>query len=169
MTEIQKYRVIDSFAGIEIREYAPHSLVSMETSGNLNQASYNAFGYLAGYISGSNKANQNIAMTAPVIERPRASGFKVSFVMPADMSPQDVPAPASGNLTVEHEQQKTIAAIRFSGMANQALFEEHGRKLLEKLKAKGIQSVGDVFYARYNGPWTPPFLRRNEALVEIKS
>lgn len=169
MTEIQQYRVIDSFAGIEIREYPPHTLVSMDTSGDLNQAGYNAFGYLAGYISGRNQANQNIAMTAPVIERPQASGFKVSFVMPSHMSPEDVPAPASGNLKIEHEAQKLVAAIRFSGMASQSLFEAKGLTLLEKLKARGLKPSGAVFYARYNGPWTPPFLRRNEALVEIQS
>lgn len=169
MTEIQRYRVVDSFSGIEIREYEPHSLVSMETGGDFNQAGYNAFGYLAGYISGRNRENQNIAMTAPVIQKPSANGFKVSFVMPSNMTPEAVPAPSSGMLKVEHEGKQIVAAIRFSGMANQALFEAKGKKLLELIQSKNLKPKGKVFYARYNGPWTPPFLRRNEALVEIEA
>jgi len=167
VTEIQRYRVLDSFSGIEIREYEPHSLVTMQTSGNFNQAGYNAFGYLAGYISGRNQANQSIAMTSPVIQKPESGGYSVSFVMPADMRAEQVPAPIGSNLKIEHESTKRIAAIRFSGMATGELFEEKGQKLLSVLKARSIQPVGEVFFARYNGPWTPPFLRRNEALVEI--
>jgi hypothetical protein len=167
VTEIQRYRVLDSFSGIEIREYEPHTLVTMQTSGNFNQAGSNAFGYLVSYISGRNQANQSIAMTAPVIQKPKAEGYAVSFVMPADMKAEQVPAPIGSSLVVEHESSKRIAAIRFSGMATRELFEGKGQKLLSTLNARGIRPIGDVFYARYNGPWTPPILRRNEALVEI--
>lgn len=167
MTEIQKYRVLDSFKGIEIREYEPHMLVSIKTGGSFNQAGYNAFGYLAGYISGRNKANQNIAMTAPVIQKPVADGYEVSFVMPADMGPGNTPAPESSLLALKHEDSKRIAAIRFSGMASDANFAAHREKLLKVLAERNIDVTGEVFFARYNGPWTPAFARRNEALVEI--
>lgn len=167
MTEIQRYRVLDSFAGVELREYEPHTLVSMKTSGSFNQAGYNAFGYLAGYISGQNRKNQSIAMTAPVIQKPLGQGYEVSFVMPAEMKPSEVPTPVSSNLELHNEPAKKIAAVRFSGMATSELFEAKGAKLLAALKAKGLKPQGEVFFARYNGPWTPPFLRRNEALVEI--
>lgn len=167
MTEIQRYRVLDSFSGIELREYEPHTLVTMRTPGSFNQAGYNAFGYLAGYISGQNRQNRTIAMTAPVIQKPASAGYEVSFVMPADMKPEEVPAPSSSSLKLKHEGPQRVAAIRFSGMASGELFEAKGAKLLEALKSKGIEPKGEVFFARYNGPWTPPFLRRNEALVEI--
>lgn len=167
MTEIQRYRVLDSFSGIELREYEPHTLVTMRTTGSFNQAGYNAFGYLAGYISGQNKQSQTIAMTAPVIQKPLSQGYEVSFVMPAEMKPEDVPSPSSSNLQLQHEGSKKVAALRFSGLASGELFESKGAKLLEVLRSRGIVAKGEVFFARYNGPWTPPFLRRNEALVEI--
>ena len=169
MTEIQRYRVLDTFSGIELREYEPHTLVTMQTTGSFNQAGYNAFGYLAGYISGQNLENRTIAMTAPVIQKPTDQGYAVSFVMPAELQPDEVPGPASSNLKLQHEGSKRVAALRFSGTASGELFESKGAKLIEGLKRKGLQPKGEVFFARYNGPWTPPFLRRNEALVEIAS
>jgi hypothetical protein len=89
--------------------------------------------------------------------------------MPAELKPDEVPGPASSNLKLQHEDSKMVAAFRFSGAASGQLFEAKGAKLLEGLKRKGLQPKGEVFFARYNGPWTPPFLRRNEALVEIAS
>jgi hypothetical protein len=61
-----------------------------------------------------------------------------------------------------------MAAKRFSGMASEELFERKGRKLIEELERAGYKPIGEVSYARYNGPWTPAPLRRNEVLVALE-
>jgi hypothetical protein len=33
----------------------------------------------------------------------------------------------------------------------------------------GIATKGRPFLMRYNDPWTPPFLRRNEVAIEIST
>ena len=167
MTEVQSYRVLKAHKGFEVREYDPHTLVTTWQAGDLGASAYNAFGYLASFIGGNNQKRQPIAMTAPVVQRESGSGFEVSFVMPSDMS--DIPLPTSNTLKIEQFPSSTFAAITFSGFAREALFRAKELKLRELLAAQGYRAIGQPRFARYNGPWTPGPLRRNEVLLEIES
>ena len=165
MTEVQSYRVLKAHKGFEVREYDPHTLVTTWSQGDLGSSAYSAFGYLAGFIGGNNQKRQPIAMTAPVLQRESGDGFEVSFVMPAGMT--DVPAPSSTALRIEHFEKSTFAALSFSGFAREALFRAKEQKLRQLLAEQGFEVVGKPRFARYNGPWTPAPLRRNEVLLEI--
>ena len=166
MAEIQRYQVLETHSGFEVRSYEPHTLVVKPMAGDMGPASYSAFVYLAGYIGGENERGQRIEMTAPVLQQRKGSGFDVSFVMPHDL--KDAPQPIRQGMRVEKVNQKLMAAKRFSGSANDALFEKRAKELIAQAEASGFRVIGDVLYARYNGPWTPPILRRNEVLVEIE-
>jgi hypothetical protein len=165
VTEVQSYRVIKSHKGFEIREYDPHTLVTTWSQGDLGSSAYNAFGYLAGFIGGNNEKREAIAMTAPVLQRESGDGFEVSFVMPAHMT--EVPAPVSSALRIEQFPKSTFAALSFSGFAREALFRAKEQKLRQMLLESGYQVIGRPRFARYNGPWTPGPLRRNEVLLVI--
>jgi len=167
VTEVQRYEVVGKNPGFEIRQYAPHLLVTKSMSGSLSAAGSNAFRYLAGYIGGENADRQQIAMTAPVLQHKQPSGYEVAFVMPDHM--KDAPAPLREGMEVKKVDGVLMAAKRFSGLATDELFERKGKKLLEELRAAGYEPVGEVSYARYNGPWTPAPLRRNEVLVALSA
>jgi len=167
VTEVQRYEVVGKKPGFEIRQYAPHLLVTKSMSGSLSAAGSNAFRYLAGYIGGENEDRQQIAMTAPVLQHKQPSGYEVAFVMPDHM--EDAPAPLREGMEVKKVDGVVMAAKRFSGLATDELFERKGKKLLEELRAAGYEPVGEVSYARYNGPWTPAPLRRNEVLVALSA
>ncbi len=180
MTEVQRYQVLKQHRGFEIRSYPAHSLVTMDMSGDLARAGNSAFGYLASYIGGANANRQSIAMTAPVLERPiyasegiastaTPAGYQVSFVMPAEMGDSQPPAPLSSQLKTERSSGGTFAVRRFSGVANQQHFFDQAEKLLRDLAAEGLKSKGSPIFARYNGPWTPGPLRRNEVLLELEA
>jgi len=166
LTEVQRYEVVSKKPGFEIRQYAPHVLVTKSMSGSLSAAGSNAFRYLAGYIDGENADRQQIAMTAPVLQHKEQSGYEVAFVMPDHMN--DAPAPIREGMAVKKVEGSLMAAKRFSGLASDELFERKGRKLVEELISAGYQPIGEVSYARYNGPWTPAPLRRNEVLVALR-
>lgn len=165
MTEVQRYEVVETLPGFELRSYADHTLVTKPMAGSMSSAAYSAFRYLAGYIGGENQARQQIAMTAPVLQQKTATGFDVSFVMPAEMT--DAPQPVVQGMRVERIKGQLIAAKRFAGAASDDLFERKSQALVSAVKQAGFKVVGEVQYARYNGPWTPPFLRRNEVLVAV--
>ena len=81
---------------------------------------------------------------------------------------RDPPKPRPG-LELRSIESKLMAAIKFSGSASDELFERKAKELVSSLEAAGYRVISEPLYARYNGPWTPPLLRRNEVLVEVES
>lgn len=165
MTEIWRYRVLESNSGFELRDYADHTLVTKPMAGSMGSAAYGAFRYLVNYLGGENQDRTQIAMTAPVVQQKSKAGYDVSFVMPDGM--QDVPKPLGPDMRIEQVPGQLMAAKRFSGSASDELFERKAAELVAAVQKAGFEIVGEVQYARYNGPWTPPILRRNEVLVAV--
>ncbi len=168
MTEKLGYQVIEDLGGFEIRQYPPHILVSTNESGSMSSAGTQAFRRLANYIFGGNSAGRSIAMTAPVLQAPRETGFTTSFVMPASMSMAQLPGTSDQTLTFSEQPGGRFAAVSFSGLASQPLFDSKAKWLKAQLDAKSVQSSGPAIYARYDGPWTPFFLRHNEVLIPLQ-
>jgi hypothetical protein len=168
MTEIQPYTVVREFEGVELRDYPEHVLVEVDAAGDFFTAGNLGFRPLLRYISGDNAARASIAMTAPVIQQPTSQQkHVVSFVLPANLTPADVPAPADGRVRTRVVPAGRVAAMRFSGGSNEQRYEDRASDLLAALRRAGIAPTGDVYFARYDPPWKPGFLKRNEALVAV--
>lgn len=169
MTEQLSYEVVAKLARAEIRRYPEHIRVTTFDSGDMAASGNRSFRRLANYIFGSNEARQSIAMTAPVLQQASEEGFRTSFVMPMAMSFSAMPSTSDQSLKLELAEGGLFGAITFGGLANQKLFGDKSQTLTKFLESEGYQVSGDPIYARYNGPWTPSFLRRNEVLIPIKS
>lgn len=168
MSEQQPYTVVRQHDGFEVRQYPAHMLVQVDVRGGLDAGAGAGFGPLFQYISGGNDGGRSIAMTAPVLQQPRDAGVQtVSFVMPADMDPASTPRPRDPRVRTTAVAPRMVAARRFSGTARASRFADHGTHLLAAVRSAGLEPVGDVYYARFDPPWKPGFLRHNEALVEI--
>ncbi len=167
MTEIQKYEVVEASHGFEIRDYSPFITVSTFESGGVVSTGYSAFGKLAGFIFGGNLESKTIAMTSPVMNVEVHGGFEVSFVMPNDMSIEDMPTPKTGNLKITEHPGAKYAAITFSGAPNDAGFRAKAAKLRKLLLKQNLKTETEPIFARYDGPWTPFFKRRNEVLFAL--
>ncbi len=169
MTEQQSYAVVSSYGAFDVRLYPDHMLVQVDVRGGGGAAGAGAgFGPLFQYISGANATGQSISMTAPVLQQQHSTSAQtVSFVLPAEMSPAGTPAPRDPRVRTKAVGERLVAARRFSGGARTAHFTEQGEKLIAAVRAAGLHPVGDVYYARFDPPWKPGFLRHNEAHVEI--
>ena len=55
-----------------------------------------------------------------------------------------------------------MAAIRYSGFWSQSNYDEHLARLRAAMKAAALTPVGEPVCSRYDAPWAPWFLRRNE-------
>jgi len=62
-----------------------------------------------------------------------------------------------------------MATLRFNGHTTHVRVEKFIQKLKTSLQNQGIQSIGEPVLMRYNSPFTPGFLRRNEVVVEINT
>jgi hypothetical protein len=166
----------------EIRDYAPCIVAEVEVGGTFKKAGNAAFRSLFRYISGDNRLQQKIDMTAPVSQEARsakiamtapvgqhqgADGWVVSFVMPATYTMATIPVPTDPNVSLRQIPARRLAAVRYSGFWSEKKYLLYKSKLELWLKEKGLISVGDPIWARYNPPIMPWFLRRNEILIPI--
>jgi hypothetical protein len=169
VTEQQKYRVVKRLDDLEIREYEACVLMQVTVNGDFTSAGSIAFRPLVNFISGSNDSRQKIAMTAPVIQEPvNNQEHIVSFVLPAGMHPDDVPVPSDARVKMVAQPVHFAAARRFGGGWNENRFHEEGEHLLNAVKAAGLAPIGAIYWARFDPPWKPGFLKRNEAIIKIE-
>lgn len=155
-TEIQPYEVIKVIDSVEIRFYPSATLV--QTSGGNN------FGKLFRYISGSNQAEEKIAMTAPVYMNKDKS--EMAFVMPLDVHQKGAPEPMGENVSLRITEPRYVAAIRYGGYTNTGKEAIHTKRLLKTLEDNSIEVKGAIEYLGYDSPYKF-YNRRNEVMVEI--
>jgi hypothetical protein len=119
---------------------------------------------------------EKIAMTAPVNVEPQsdpAGGmmnsrrWRVQFSMPGEYSMATLPKPRNPAVTLREVPGKRYAVLVFSGLAGEEKVQQKTDELLGWLKAKNRKAIATPQLARYNPPWTLPFMRRNEILVEV--
>ena len=136
---------------------------------------------IADYIFGNNAPKQNVAMTAPVIQQPSekiamtapviqesaGNSWKIRFVMPQSYTMDTLPKPNNDAVKIENIPSKRFAVIQFSGMASEDNLKEHVDALNEFIQGRNLNMLSQPTYAFFNPPWTLPFLRRNEVMVEI--
>lgn len=167
MTEQQRYTVVEQMDDFELRRYEPAVLAEVEVPGGLGSGLTSAFRVLASYIGGRNGNGQKIAMTAPVLEQPEGSASRIAFVMPAGSDLGSMPEPADASVHMRQTSEELVAAQQFSGRWTQSGFARRADELVELVQAHGLTPTGPARYARYDPPWTPWFMRRNEVLVPV--
>lgn len=184
--EEPEYRVVSEHEEYEIRTYEPYLVAETIVSGDFGGSGNQAFRILAGYIFGDNRSAEKMAMTAPVTRQPaddsvkmnmtvpviseraaEAGSYSYQFVMERKYTRDTLPVPNDDRVRIREVPARVLAVRRYSGRWTAGNFERHTETLLEALQRDGIQVVGLPMSAAYNSPFTPPFLRRNEVLVEV--
>ena len=182
--EQAEYRVVKKMSGYEIREYPAHIVAQTTVKGRYQEALNEGFRIVAGYIFGNNSKKQSIAMTAPVIEQGVSSekismtapmlattqgeSHVISFNMPRSYTLQTLPEPGDSRVKIVQLPAKKFAVIKFSWLRTNDIIEKMETKLLKLLLQDKVEVLGRAIYAGYNAPWTPPWMTRNEVMVEIK-
>jgi hypothetical protein len=192
------FSVVKKMGAIEIRQYAPYVVAEVVVNANANDAGNQAFPILAGYIFGKNKGERKMAMTAPVIQStapviqstapatqsPAPStkmemtapvtqaavpgGYLVQFVLPKTVTLATAPEPLDDRVKLREMPAASWAVITYSGTWSQSNFDENLNALRNALKAAGIVTQGEPVLSRYNGPFTPWFMRRNEIWLAVR-
>ena len=183
--EEPKYRVIEQSGAFELRVYDPKIIAEVEVTGTQKEASRAGFKLIAGYIFGGNTSrkggNEEISMTAPVTMKPESEKismtapvnmkqtgdkWRMNFVMPSEYTLATLPKPNNPAVTISQVDGSKYAVIRFSGFAGKAKVEKKTTELKKWLESKNIKPIDEPKLARYNPPWTLPFMRRNEVMMK---
>jgi hypothetical protein len=181
--EEAEYSVLQKDGAMELRAYAASIVAETTVDADFEDAGNRAFRKLFRYIDGDNVAQQEIAMTAPVsqapvsekiamtapvAQRPAASGWVVSFMMPASYTMDTIPQPSDPAVQLRAVPAYRAAVVRYSGFWSEKGFQEHLQELRSWITAQNLEIAGDPVWARYDPPFKPWFMRRNEILVPVR-
>ena len=181
MVEQPEYKAVTSKGAIEIRDYGSMIAAEAEVAGERQAAIGEGFRIIAAYIFGANKPNakiemtapvqqqreQTIAMTSPVTQQGDGSKWKVRFIMPKTWTMETLPAPSDTRVRLIQLPAKRMVAITFTWRATDSLIAEKTAELRKDVRAEKLVTVGEPLFAFYNPPWTLPFFRRNEIILEL--
>jgi hypothetical protein len=187
--EQPSYRVILEDGDKEIRLYDSYIVAKTSVEGNFKEAQSAGFKILAGYIFGKNQVKSKIAMTSPVVQKEvenekismtapviiegkdkNSNGpWSMTFTMPSKYTLETLPAPIDKRVKLERVESHLVAAFKFSGFWNRSINKEKEVELIKWLdNHKNYKMESNPMFAGYNPPWTLPFLRRNEIMIELK-
>jgi hypothetical protein len=167
---------------VEVREYAAYLVAEVVVPGPASKAGSQAFPILAGYIFGKNKGDRSFAMTAPVTQAAlpvklemtapvtqtaATNGFLVQFILPKGVSLSTAPEPLDPRITLRVVPPSRVAVIRYSGFWSESNDNKHLAMLQAALRTAGLVPTGPAVYSRYNPPFTPWFMRRNEIWLHV--
>jgi len=176
---------IEKKDAFEVREYQPKLIAQVLVNGTFDSASSKGFRLLADFIFGNNKTNEGskkidmtapvvtrdasekIEMTAPVVSEETERGWYISFNMPKQYSKDTLPVPNNPEVKIIDVPSEKFAVITFSGLVREKKYAEMLNLLNEEMKKRNIEPKGPAILARYNPPWTLPFLRRNELMIRF--
>jgi hypothetical protein len=177
------YEVVKKDGRFELRDYAPHILAETMVEGSIEEAGNKAFRKLFRYISGANRSQDKLAMTAPVSQVPRGEKiamtapvgqqsvqgrWAVSFMMPVSYTLETLPIPEDPQISLRQVPARRLAAVRYSGLWSEKNYLRYRLELEAWIHDQGLTIGGAPVWARYNPPFTLWFLRRNEILIPVE-
>jgi hypothetical protein len=181
--EEASYTVIEKNGDFELRQYVPQIVAETIIEGDFDKVGNEGFSRLFGYISGNNTKKQSISMTAPVSQEAGSekipmtapvnqeqvgNKWHISFLMPSNYTLETLPEPTDKRIILKLIPSRHVAAITYSGTWSRSRYEEHKAILEKAMSNRKLKPVGEYIFARYNPPFMPWFLRRNEVLVTVE-
>lgn len=190
-TEEPKYSILNQTEDFELRRYDKQLVAQTWVTGAQKEASNKGFKVLADYIFGNNTAtngesskismttpvkmqspqtqeSQKIAMTAPVNMQQTDGKWRVRFVMPSQYTLQTLPKPNNPAVSILEVPAHTYGVIKFSGLTADEKIESKTIELKAWMQRQNLKIIGEPELARYNPPWTLPFMRRNEIMIRYE-
>jgi hypothetical protein len=177
------FRVVEADGAFEVRDYPALVAAEVTVAGDQDEAGNRGFRLLAGYIFGGNtrkasiamtapvvqdrNTGQKIAMTAPVVQSQQAGSWTVRFIMPQGETLDSLPTPNDARVHLVAVPAARMAVVRFSGLAFESDVAKKTEELRAYITAHHWSATGTPCLARYNPPWTPWFMRRNEVMIPL--
>lgn len=184
VTEQQRYDVVCEHPSFELRRYPEHVVAEVEVDGTFESAGNKAFRPLVSYIGGRNDTGTGLAMTAPVVQRrdeplphdveTETTGigkgrYIVAFVLPRDVTGHTVPTPSDEQVHVRVVPEEYAVVSRFSGRWTASSYRRKVVALEAESADAGYVAAGPARFARFDPPWTPWFMRRNEVAIPVEA
>jgi hypothetical protein len=181
--EEPSFVVLEKSGSFELRKYPPYLVAQTYVEGDFEEVGAEGFRRLADYIGGENRTKESIAMTAPVSQEAgsekiamtapvgqqrREGRWRITFVMPSKYTKEALPRPIDQRITIKQEPSRLMAVIRYSGTWSREKYQAHEAKLIDWIDGQAWKRVGAPIWSRFNPPFMPWFLRRNEVWIPVE-
>ena len=167
--EEPKYSVVGNSDRYEIRSYDSYLAAETMVYGDFDSTGNTAFRRLASFIFGRNSQGLKMNMTVPVTrQQTDANSYRYRFVMEKAYSDTELPRPKDDLVSLVRVPAGHYAAVRYRGRRNETQYSRAEAELLAALEHDGVEVAGTPVSAVYDGPFTPPIMRRNEVLVPVR-
>jgi hypothetical protein len=87
--------------------------------------------------------------------------------MPAEFTLETLPLPTDPRVRLREVPAGSFAVLRYSGFWSESRYRKEEVRLRAIMSERGLEASGPAQLARYNPPFMPPFMRRNEILIPI--
>ena len=181
--EKPSHKLMATEGNFELRKYSSYIVAETYVEGDFETVGSEGFRRLADYIGGKNRKKESISMTAPVSQKPASEKismtapvsqaqengrWRITFMMPSAYTMATLPIPDDDRIALKEEKEKMVAAIRYSGTWGRERYVDHETKLMNWISEKGWTIIGEPIWARYDPPFMPWFMRRNEILIPVQ-
>ena len=156
------YDIVHKTDIYEIRNYSDRLVVQV-----INRSDDNSFRKLFNYISGANNTSEEIKMTIPVTQTIKDNESFMQFYLPSKFTKEITPIPSNPDIEIATIKEGYFAVIKYSGRSSDKNFVKYSKILYQKLLEDQILIKGSAIKATYNGPFTLPPFRRNEAMFNV--
>lgn len=165
--EETSYSVLERDGDVELRQYDDYAIARTFVASSYDEMGSEAFGRLFDYISGDNTSGGDIAMTAPVLTQAKGEGWWMAFVLPQGLDAASAPVPNDPRVEIIDIAGPRVASLSYSGLMDEETNTGNAERLRAWIEQRELQPSSGFQVAGYNPPWTIPFLRRNEILIEL--
>jgi len=181
--EKAKYSILEVEKDFELRQYGQQIVAETFVEGDFETVGNEGFRRLFKYISGYNKKTQSIemtapvtqgmdsvkiAMTAPVGQEKNNGRWRITFLMPSEYTLETLPQPLDERVRLTQDTGRLMAAIKYSGRWSKKLYDKNKARLDDYIQKRGFTVAAEPVWARYDPPFMPWFLRRNEILIPVE-
>lgn len=188
-TEEPEYQVLEKDGAFELRRYpALLAAETLVTGAGFEDAGDIAFGRLFRYITGNNRGQAEIAMTAPVVQTANraapdgekiamtapvvqqaesSGGYRVAFIVPAEYTRETVPEPLDPAVRIVATPPRLVAAMTYPGRSSEEMHRKNEESLRAELAERKLAPAGEPITAQYDAPFVPGPFRRNEVLIPV--
>ncbi len=166
--EQPNYKVIDTLpGGVEVRQYEARTFASSRVVGTGMESRRQGFRLLLNYITGDNSGEEEISMTIPVATEIKDKEHVMQFFLPSKYDEASAPAPKNPDVRIGTIAPRIEAALEYTGSQSVQRAEMHAFLMKNQLQGSNWQIKGDIRSMFYDPPFSVPFLRRNEVIVEV--
>jgi hypothetical protein len=178
------HSLIERQGPFEVREYQSYVVAETSVDGTFDSVGNEGFRRLFRYISGANRgatkiamtapveqaaAGTKIAMTAPVEQRRAGRHWRIAFVLPGSYALASAPRPTDDRIEISEVPARRVAVVRYSGTWGQARYDRQLAALRRFIGERGLKAIGEPVFSRYDPPFMPWFLRRNEIQIPVQA